>query len=92
MKCLFIDAWRMITYNLYVQHSDGSILINATRELLRFSRRFYETEFEKVGQFYTTPSTRPYIRILCDMAKAAKHGYRLDVATYLYEEILRLDH
>lgn len=88
---LCVDAWRSMV-KILNEVSDGDTIITATRELLYFSRRFYQEEFHQVGMFYSISTTRPYMRILTDLAEIATVSLQLDLATYCYEEMVRLNH
>lgn len=89
---LCIDAWRMLC-SILNQTCDGDTIVCALREVIDFSRPFFESEFkQKIGKFYQITKTRPYIRLLTDLAKTALRGDQLDVAIYAYEEVLRLNH
>ncbi|KAK8835879.1 hypothetical protein M9Y10_040257 [Tritrichomonas musculus] len=88
---LCVDAWRSMVKVLN-EYSDGDTIISATRELLYFSRRFYQEEFHQNGMFYSISTTRPYMRILTDLAEIATVSSQIDVATYCYEEMVRLNH
>ena len=87
-----IDAWRILAKCLS-QFSDGDTVVCALREILNFARPFYKQEFEEAqGQFYNYSNTRPYMRILIDLASIAFQSDELDVATHVYEEMIRLNH
>ena len=88
---LSADAWRAMI-KLNVEYTDADTLITMMRELLHFSRRFYDEAFHQVGMFYSISSTRPYMRVLTDLAEIAMSNLQLDVATYCYEEMVRLNH
>lgn len=89
---LCVDAWRVLC-KILNQMCDGDTVICATREVLNFSRQFYQEEFEQEdGMFYSISTTRPYMRLLSDIASTALQSEQLDVAIYTYEEMIRLNH
>ena len=86
-----IDAWRTLT-KCITPVGDGDTVVCGLREVLNFAKPFYKNEFENEhGRFYSIASTRPYIRILTDLGQVAMQSEMLDVAIYVYEEILRLN-
>ena len=89
---LCVDGWRNLVRVLN-QICDGDTIVCATREVINFSRQFYTSEFQQNdGMFYTMPITRPYIRTLQDIAHTSLQSEQLDVSTFTYEEILRLNY
>lgn len=88
---LCVDAWRVFSKSMN-QTCEGDTVICSLRELLYFSRQFYQKEIKECdGMFYSVSYTRPYIRILSDIAMTAFQSSQLDVTIYAYEEILRLN-
>jgi tetratricopeptide (TPR) repeat protein len=62
-------------------------------ELILAMQHFYRPFFARYpGQFHTAIFPRPYLRALENMADAARDAGRTDLATTIYEELLRLDH
>ena len=89
---LCIDAWRVLC-KILNQTCDGDTVICATREVINFSRQFFKEVFEQEdGMFYSISYTRPYMRLLSDIAYTALQSDQLDVAIYSYEEMIRLNH
>lgn len=86
-----IDAWRILC-NVLNPWCDGDTIVCMLREIVDFARPFYAEEFKQTGKFYSLPRTRPYIRLLTDLAKTALRGEQLDVAIYAYEETIRLNY
>ena len=86
-----VDAWRAMV-KMLIEFSDTDTVITATRELLYFSRRFYQEEFHQIGMFYSISTTRPYMRVLTDLADLANASLQLGLATNCYEEMVRLNH
>ena len=86
-----LDAWRNLTKCM--NHvSDGDTVICALREIIKFARPFFHDEFTSdPGMFYKISTTRPYIRLLADLASIAYQSERLDLTIYSYEEIIRLN-
>lgn len=75
------------------QFADGDTVVCAYREILRAVRPFYEDVFEDgQGMFYKISNTRPYMRVLTHLGGTANNSDMLDVATYVYEEMIRLNH
>ncbi|KAK8899041.1 hypothetical protein M9Y10_001338 [Tritrichomonas musculus] len=88
---LCVDAWRVFC-NYMNQICEGDTVICAIRELIHFSRQFYKKEFDECdGMFYSVSYTRPYIRLLSDIAITAFQSDQLDVTIRAYEEIIRLN-
>jgi hypothetical protein len=70
---------------------DLDTMICGYREILFATRPFYQEVFdERLARFYGNSLTRPYTRALTTFAMAAHNCARLDLATYTYEELLRL--
>lgn len=86
-----IDAWRIFT-RLMNQYSDGDTIICALREILAIAREIFNEEFEETGMFYKISSTRPYMRLLCEIGNSAQQGDKCDTAIYAFEEMIRLNH
>ncbi|KAK8843292.1 hypothetical protein M9Y10_025147 [Tritrichomonas musculus] len=74
---------------MLIKLSDSDTVITATRELLHFSRRFYQEEFHQIRMFYSFFTTRPYMRILTEIANAS---LQLGQDTNYYEEMVRFNH
>jgi hypothetical protein len=63
------------------------------REILHAMHGFYQEHFRAAeGHFFNEPSTRPFIRALASIAACAQNADRLDITTYAYEELVRLNH
>lgn len=88
-RCL--DAWRILArlMNLYME---GDTIAGALRETLVIGRELYNQLFEATGKFYKISLTRPYMRILHDIADIARQGDKCDTAIFAYEELIRLNH
>ncbi|KAH0793059.1 tetratricopeptide repeat protein [Histomonas meleagridis] len=86
-----VDAWRILCSTLNA-NCDGDTVICAIRETINFARTMYQNVFEEDGMFYSISYSRPYMRLLMDIASIAFQSEQLDVSTYAYEEIIRLNH
>ena len=89
-----VDAWRILCKCLN-PISDGDTVVCATREVMNFARTTKEVRDaiqSEPGMFYSISTTRPYIRILTDLASTAIQSEQLDVAIMVYEEIIRLNY
>lgn len=89
---LCIDGWRNLS-KILNKIVDGDTVICNLREIINFSRQLYHNEFNaNNGMFYSMAHTRPYLRILTDIAMTSFQSDQLDVTIYAYEEMLRLNH
>jgi tetratricopeptide (TPR) repeat protein len=71
---------------------DLDTIICGYRELISAMRVFCQPALTaSPNQLYSVLGARPYIRALVSLASAAKDAGRLDVATQIYEELIRLD-
>jgi hypothetical protein len=77
---------------LYVHNlTDPDTLICGYREIIYHSRPFYKDVFDEgKALFYGNSKTRPYTRPPTELGAAARAADRLDLATYTYEELIRL--
>ena len=89
---LCVDGWRNLC-KILNQYVEGDTVICALREILNYSRQFYSDVFEENdGMFYSISYSRPYMRILNDIALTSFQSDQLDVTIFAYEEMLRLNH
>lgn len=85
------DAWRVLC-RLMTQFSDNETVISSLREILAYAQEYFKNEFKVAGVFFSITQTRPYMRLLFEIADNAQMADRYDIAIYAYEEMLRLNH
>ncbi|OHT07993.1 hypothetical protein TRFO_23702 [Tritrichomonas foetus] len=87
-----VDGWRIFSTTLYPL-CDGDTVICAIREVIKFARSKYrKTYVGDQGTIYSICCSRPYVRILMDLASIAANSEQFDVVIYACEEGLRLNY
>lgn len=86
-----LDAWRALTLSLF-HTTEGDTMMLASREILSyFTGKFLDIARKGNGLFYKIPEGRAYLRLLGEMGHIALESDILEVGTYVFEEIVRLD-
>ena len=87
-----VDGWRNLI-NCMKSYCDEDTVICALRETIKFTRHIFDEIITNYpGCFWGISQTRPFIRLLLELANISYESGRLDIAIYTYEEIIRLNH